>query len=262
MTKEEVKEFWEEKSFGEDSFLESITAEGYKKHSKMRYKLEPYIGKFADFSACKNKTVLEIGVGMGADHERLAEQTPRLFGLDITMRAIRHTKNRLRFANLSVGDTEKLDFPKNTFDLVYSWGVLHHTPDIQAAITEINRVLLPGGFAKIMIYNKWSITGLMLWVRYALFRMQPWISLNKVYHNFLESPGTKAFSVSEAQELFNKFSEVTIQIQLNHSDLLENGLGQRHSGLILSIAKAVWPIKIIKTFFKQYGLYLLIIARK
>ena len=266
MTKEKVKEFWEEKSCGEEAYLVSLTHEGYKKHSEKRYKLEPYIEKFADFGSWKNKMVLEIGVGMGADHERLAQQTSKLFGLDITKRAINHTRNRLNFANLtselSVGDTEKLDFPKNTFDLVYSWGVIHHTPNIQEAINEINRVLIPGGYAKIMIYNKWSITGLMLWVRYAFLTMRPWISLNKVYEEFLESPGTKAFSVSEASQLFKKFSEVDIKIQLNHSDLLEDGVGQRHPGIILNIAKTLWPKRIIKTFFKSMGLYLLVIARK
>lgn len=82
-----------------------------------------------------------------------------------------------------------------------------------------------------MIYHKWSLVGLMLWIRYALLGLRPWRSLTEVYARYLESPGTKAYSVAEARALFADFKEVRIRTLLTHGDLLESGAGQRRRGL-------------------------------
>src|SRR3546814_16072787 len=69
-----------------------------------------------------------------------------------------------------------------------------------------------------------------------------------VYSAYLESPGTKVYTVKEAQDLIAKagFSRGDIHIQLAHGDLLEGGVGQRHQGLVLRVAKAVWPRSLFK----------------
>jgi ubiquinone/menaquinone biosynthesis C-methylase UbiE len=127
---------------------------------------------------------------------------------------VEHTRTRLSLfgliSNLSVGDAEALNFPDESFDIVYSWGVLHHSPDTPKAISEVFRVLKQGGGARIMIYHKWSMIGYMLWVLYALLRLRPWITLTEIYSKYLESPGTKAYSVGEARQLFSDFRDVTI----------------------------------------------------
>ena len=72
-----------------------------------------------------------------------------LYGIDLTERAVEHTRRRLEIfklaSNLSLGDAEKLDFPDESFDLVYSWGVLHHSTDTPQAVSEVFRVLKRGG---------------------------------------------------------------------------------------------------------------------
>ena len=68
---------------------------------------------------------------------------------------------------------ETFDDDQRKYDVVYSWGVLHHTPNTQKAISEVFRVIKPGGEARIMIYHKWSMVGFMLWVRYALLNFKP-----------------------------------------------------------------------------------------
>jgi len=113
-----------------------------------------------------------------------------------------------------------------------------------------------------MIYHKWSLVGLMLWIRYALLGFQPWLSPNDVYARYLESPGTKAYSVKEARQLFSAFNEVSIDIVLTHGDLLESMAGQRHQGVLLSIAKAIWPRALIRRFLPGMGLFMLIEAQK
>ncbi len=78
----------------------------------------------------KGLKVLEVGVGLGADHQQFADAGAELYGIDLTEKAVEHTRKRLAYlgleSNLSVGDAEDLDFPDESFDLVYSWGVLHH----------------------------------------------------------------------------------------------------------------------------------------
>jgi len=113
-----------------------------------------------------------------------------------------------------------------------------------------------------MIYHKWSMVGLMLWVRYALLCLRPWRTLKDIYACYLESPGTKAYSIAEAEQLFSAFSEVRIKTVLTHGDLLESGAGQRHQGGLLSIARKVWPRGLIRRVFPNAGLFMLIEARK
>jgi SAM-dependent methyltransferase len=264
--KRQVHDFWNRASCGEDLYLTGSDQVAFETQAEARYLLEPYIETFAQFEAANGRRVLEIGVGLGADHQRFAEAGAELYGIDLTERAVMHTRRRLALfsleTNLSTGDAENLNFPNDFFDLVYSWGVLHHSPDTRGAVAEVHRVLKPGGEARIMIYNKWSMIGLMLWTRYALLAGQPWRSLGSIYAKHLESPGTKAYSIAEARTLFAAFGEVKIVTVLTHGDLLESDAGQRHGGLALSLARRLWPRRLIRRLFPNAGLFMLIEAKK
>jgi len=113
-----------------------------------------------------------------------------------------------------------------------------------------------------MIYHKWSIVGLMLWIRYGLLRLRPWLTFDKIYSTYLESPGTKAYTVEEAKEMFKAFRTVVIKTPLTHGDLLESDVGQRHRGLLLKLAKLFWPRWFINLVLPNAGLFMLIEARK
>jgi len=222
--KQQVHDFWNEKSCGEDLYLSGTDQAGYIDQANARYALEgKMIFGLARFSETKGLKVLEVGVGLGADHQKFAEAGADLYGIDLTKRAVDHTRRRLEAfgltSNLTVGDAENLNFPDEIFDLVYSWGVLHHSPDTPKCIAEVFRVLKPGGGARIMIYHKWSIIGYMLYLRYALLRLRPLTSMNEIYARFLESPGTKAYSINDARRLFSSFQDVQISTPLSHGDL-------------------------------------------
>jgi len=232
-----------------------------------RYMQQPCIEKFAHFDDGKGKNILEIGVGLGSDHLRWRRSSPlRLVGIDLSERAIWYTRQRLKFSNLRseliIGDAENLPFDEGTFDIIYSWGVLHHSPDTNRAINEVKRVLRPGGTAKIMVYHKHSLTGLMLWLRYGLLTGRLWLTLRKTYALYLESQGTKAFTLSEVDKMFQDFSQVDKEIAFSHGDLMIGKVGRRHQGLFLSIARIVWPRWFFRTFVKRSGLFLMIIALK
>jgi len=265
--KASVQEFWDAASCGEVYVSGSTDRERYESHAHARYSLEPYIVDFARFASARGRDVLEVGVGMGADHAEWARNSPRtLTGIDLTPRAIDHTKTRLaildRTSRLLVGDAENLPFPDESFDLVYSWGVLHHSPDTVAAIREVHRVLRPGGEARIMIYHSRSIVGALLWMRYGLLAGQPGVGLKQIYAEHLESPGTKAYSVRDAQELVTMFDTSRVTTQLSFGDLLIGEVGQRHRSALLWLARRVWPRWLIRRVFASYGLMLLIDAVK
>lgn len=265
--KVEVKEFWDRSSCGEVYATGESEKQRYDAHSLARYELEPYIPGFAKFAEAGGKDVLEIGVGMGADHAEWAKAKSRsLTGIDLTPRAVEHTLKRLSVYGLTsdvkVADAENLPFADNSFDIVYSWGVLHHSPDTKKAIKEVHRVLRPGGVARIMIYHKYSLTGYMLWLRYALLQGNPWRSLSEIYSNHLESPGTKAYSIRQTKEMFSRFAETRTHLELSCGDLLEGATGQRHQGILLTVARKVWPRSLFKKILKNHGLFLLIEAIK
>jgi ubiquinone/menaquinone biosynthesis C-methylase UbiE len=264
--KKAVEEFWDKASCGEDLYLQNQQREGYIEHARRRYELEPIIEEFAGFAAAANTKVLEIGVGLGADHQRFAEAGALLTGIDLTARAVAHTERRLALFGLhsllSSGDAENLAFPDGSFDCVYSWGVLHHSPNTPKAMSEVYRVLRPGGVAKLMIYHKWSLVGYMLWIRYALLRLRPWMTLTEVYARYLESPGTKAYSPDEARRMLAAFSSIQIRTWLTHGDLLDSAAGQRHGGALLSLARKIWPRAWLRKYASSHGLFMLIRAVK
>jgi ubiquinone/menaquinone biosynthesis C-methylase UbiE len=264
--KKQEKGFWEEASCGEKLYLESMTKEGYLGQARLRYQLEPEILSFAQFHEHKGQQVLEIGLGLGADHQQWAEAGAVLHGVDLTKRSIEHTRRRFELlglkSDLRNADAENLPFKDNTFDVVYSWGVLMCTPDTRQALREVYRVLKPGGMAKIMIYHKYSMVGYMLWLRYALLRCRPFRSLMDVTMNHLESPGTKVYSVEEARVLFKDFEIEEIDTFLTHGDLLTSKAGQRHEGVLLRVARCIWPRPLIRLFFPKHGLFMTIKAKK
>ena len=264
--KDKVYDFWNQASCGEELYLSGQDKFGYIAQSEERYRLEPYILEFSGFEKSKGLRVLEIGVGLGADHQKFAEAGAVLYGIDLTERAVEHTSKRLAEFGLNAkvkrGDAESLEFQDGFFDQVYSWGVLHHSPNTPTAISEVWRVLKIGGIAKIMIYHKYSIVGYMLWFRYAFLMLRPWMTLERVYSLYLESPGTKAYSIKEAYKLCSDFNNVRIKVVLTHGDLLESGAGQRHRGWALSFARAIWPRRLIRKIFPNAGLFMLIEARK
>jgi ubiquinone/menaquinone biosynthesis C-methylase UbiE len=212
------------------------------------------------------KRVLEIGVGLGADHQLLAEAGAVLDGIDLTQRAVDHTGERFRqlglTSNLQRADAENLPFADRSFDMVCSWGVIHHTPDTKRAAREIIRVLKPGGTFKVMIYNKHSIVGAMLWLRYALLAGKPFRSMADIYSNHLESPGTKAYTPAESATLFPDTIGLKQRVVLTHADLLEGAAGQRHTGPVISFARAIWPRWLFRRFAPGAGLFLLIEGRR
>lgn len=263
--KRSVREFWDNRPCGEAYAKGDTQEEHLQTHATTRYRLEPYIRPFAKFDGT-GRNVLEIGVGMGADHVEWAKSGPRqLVGVDLSPRAVDWTLQRLAYegaeSNVLVGDAESLPFREATFDLVYSWGVLHHTPDTRSAFGEAHRVLRAGGQLRAMIYHRPSVVGLLLWARYGLGKCQPRRSLSDLYAQYLESPGTKGFTSDEASELLSGFDNCRIRSIVSFGDLLEGVVGQQHHVLGAGLLRRLWPRAIVRRL-PCLGLILLLEATK
>lgn len=192
----------------------------------------PWMKRAIAFDRYAGKRVLEIGFGTGTDLLQFARGGAIVTGVDLTPRSIEIARRRFEVYGLTgefaIGDAENLGFPDSNFDAVYSFGVLHHTPDTQHAVSEIHRVLKPGGIAIVMIYHRAS---LYYWgsiiLKHGLLRgellkgtAEEIMSRHVEYSETEGRPLVKAYTRAEARRLFGGFRGCAIQVnQLTRRDL-------------------------------------------
>ncbi len=157
--KEQVRAFWQAHPCGTKfTDAEAGTHLFYERVEEHRYRTEWHIPAAAGFDKTRGLRVLEIGCGLGTDGAQFARAGAIYTGVDLTDAAVELARRRFELENLPgefrAADAENLDFAGETFDVVYSHGVLHHTPDTQRAVAEVHRVLKPGGHAIVMLYHR------------------------------------------------------------------------------------------------------------
>lgn len=190
------------------------TREYFDQIERRRYELEPFIPEYADFAGANGKTLLEIGVGLGTDFVRFARAGAKVTGIDLTEHGVQLVRRRLELEGLAgdvrVADAEKLPFEDGSFERVYSWGVLHHTPRTEEAVREAMRVLAPGGDLCVMLYSRHSWLTYKIWVRHALLAGHPRRSLSNVLAAHVESEGTRGFTKAELHAMFGGLEDLTV----------------------------------------------------
>lgn len=205
--KNNIKQYWNTAACGTEFIQQQKYSKAYfEAIEDFRYTIEPEIFSFAQFSRFYGKKILEVGIGAGTDFLQWTRAGADCYGIDLTQEAVTHVNHRLKLYNLHasdvrIADAEQLPYADNSFDLVYSWGVIHHSPDTIKSLTEIIRVTKHNGKIKIMIYNRHSLFAFYQYARHALFKGRLWWSIKKVLYHFQESPGTKAFSFNEIKNI-------------------------------------------------------------
>jgi ubiquinone/menaquinone biosynthesis C-methylase UbiE len=258
--KNEVQEFWNADPCG-TRYLDS--EEDFEAHARARYALEPYIPEFAQFASSRGLRVLEIGVGMGADYLEWLKAGARATGIDMSDASLERARRRCVSAgfvpDLRLADAEHLPFANETFDVVYSYGVMHHSPDTARCLQEALRVLKPGGEARIMLYHHPSLTGAMLWLRYGALRKK---SMRNTVYERLESPGTKTYTKAEISALMNGFENLAMRQVFSPGDLLLHRPSSRFQSPLYRLAWKLYPRFLARSLGRSWGLFLLISARK
>ena len=193
----------------------------------------PWMPQIMGFDQYPGASLLEIGCGMGSDLLQFARGGASVTGIDLTPRSIEITRHRFALygqrGSFMISDGERLPFKANTFDVVYSNGVLHHTPDTEGAINEVHRVLRPGGVAKVMLYHRNSLN---YWIEIVLRRgvlggeYLRGRSSEEIMSRVIEfseheaRPLVKVYSRKQAHDLFGQFRDVRVDVeQLTRAEL-------------------------------------------
>ncbi|MBV8731606.1 MAG: class I SAM-dependent methyltransferase [Acidobacteriia bacterium] len=210
---------------GSPEFFRETEAHRFRIHTDWDH---PFLKEAVGFRKYTGNKVLEVGCGIGVDALEWAKSGNSVVALDYNLPSCQLTRGRFEDASAQGvyinGDAENLPFPDASFDIVYSFGVLHHTPGTQGAIGEIHRCLKRGGIAIVMLYYKWSamVWGEVMWgsgVRQGGFRKTG--SMRQVLSRYTEwdsqcagnvNPLTKAYSKREIRKMFQEFRHVQIDL--------------------------------------------------
>lgn len=236
-----VQQFWNNKPCGvKNTTAEPGTRVFYEEVEAHRYQEEFHIPVVGEFTDHPGEKVLEIGCGLGTDGRRFAQGGVDYTGCEFSFNSLRFARRGFDLFGLPgkfvCTDAERLPFSDARFDMVYSHGVLHHTPDTERTIQEVHRVLRPGGKAIIMLYARESfsyVAGVQTlgrlrleWVRLRMGREafnrfvglppqhQGWLPNWLVINNStdgLGNPLSKLYSSRQLRQMFSAFREVSLE---------------------------------------------------
>lgn len=212
-------EYDREHELGTREFFDEVERYRYREYAQ-------WMPRLMEFDEFRGARLLEIGCGMGTDLLQFARGGARCTGVDLTPRSVEIARHRFRMygadGRFMISDGEHLPFADNSFDVVYSNGVLHHTPDTAGAIREVHRVLRTGGVAKIMLYHRNSLN---YWVEIVLRRgilgaeFLRGRSAEDIMSRVIEfsdhdaRPLVKVYSRKQMRELFSMFKDVRIEVE-------------------------------------------------
>lgn len=217
--KQKVRGYWNRASCGtEYTKKEKFSKAYFEDIETLRYSIEPEIFSFAQFTRFHGKKLLEVGVGAGTDFLQWVRAGAQVHGIDLTQEAIDNVRARLdvyglQARDMRVADAEQLPYPNNYFDCVYSWGVIHHSPNMQRCLAEIIRVTAVGGTIKLMVYNRRSLFALYRYLLAGLFKGKPFQTISTVLFNNQESPGTKAYTRKEIKKMLDDYPVAIKQLK-------------------------------------------------
>ncbi|NOZ23697.1 MAG: class I SAM-dependent methyltransferase [Planctomycetes bacterium] len=220
-------------------------------------------GAWIPYDRLRGKRVLDLGCGSGVHAGLLAANGARVAACDLTQSATRLTKTRMEVgrtaAAVARADAAALPFSDGAFDLVWSWGVIHHSSRMDGCVAEIARVLRPGGEARVMVYNRDSIG---YWVNIVLLKglllgRLAYLSRRELADEHSDGHIAAFLTRRGAAGLFRRcFDRVTVQVWGQRSEALP--LPRRLRRALLSVI----PDALIRAVVRRLGGFLFVIARK
>ncbi len=178
-----------------------------------KYFVEPHIPAFAQFERWRGKRVLEIGCGIGTDSINFARSGADLTIVELSENSLELTKQRFdvfgqdaRFIHGNAEEVDRLIPEGEKFDLIYSFGVIHHTPDPRRVVEAARRLMEPHSELRLMVYNRWSWKVLWIYLAYGLSNLSRLRGLVARYSEAQTGcPITYVYSDADARQLVAGF---------------------------------------------------------
>lgn len=221
-------DFWDElcgSTLAQQLGIADASVESLERFDAAYLKLYPYLSGYLPGAEARGQAVLEMGLGYGTVSQLLASRGLDYHGLDIAEGPVRMVQERLSM--LGVDDPERrvvqgsaleIPHPDESFDQVVTIGCLHHTGDTAAGVSEVHRVLRPGGRALVMIYNRRSYRQMKSALKSLPGRLRGRLAddeeMRGSYDRNIEgeaAPATEYFSKREARRIFSAFSGTRIR---------------------------------------------------
>jgi ubiquinone/menaquinone biosynthesis C-methylase UbiE len=227
----------------------------------------PWLRQVIPFESFRGRRVLEIGCGAGYDAYDIARHGATYTGVDITPENIERTRRHLALSGLKgrvlEADAEALPFENEQFDVVFSNGVLHHVPDISAALLEANRVLKPDGDAWVIVYHRDSA---FYWLTLRLWSW--WLRGDRHrYPTFRDRLAKIEYTTADAVPIVNVYSRRQVRDMLSAAGFVAPRLAVRkllHEDLPMGHRSPVklLPQSVLDVFGRAFGWYVIARARK
>jgi ubiquinone/menaquinone biosynthesis C-methylase UbiE len=187
--------------------------------------VEPHIPRFAEFSRWQGKKVLEIGCGIGTDTVSFARAGASVTAVDVSEKSLEIARRRAQVYGLTdrirlyQGNAEKLvEFvPVEAYDLIYSFGVIHHTPNPERVLEQIRRYAHPGSTIKIMVYHRYAWK--VFWILATYGKGQFWrMSELVARHSEAETgcPITYTFNRRQLRDLIERYGFRVKETSVDH----------------------------------------------
>jgi 2-polyprenyl-3-methyl-5-hydroxy-6-metoxy-1,4-benzoquinol methylase len=201
------------------------TREYYDEVEARKYAVEYHIPAFAEFDRWRGKKVLEIGCGIGTDTMSFARAGAQVTAVDLTEKSLEVARQRAKVYGMEdrvrfiQANAEKLSesVPVEPYDLVYSFGVIHHTPHPDRVLDEIRKYVKPDSTVKIMVYNRWSWK--VLWVLFVYGKGRFW-KLNRLIAEYSEAqtgcPVTYSYSRTSGRKWLAEHGFQVTDVMVDH----------------------------------------------
>lgn len=217
-----VQDYWDKRPC---NIRHSPSRVGTKKYfdevEKRKYFVEPHIPRFAEFKKWKGKNVLEVGCGIGTDTINFARAGANVTAIELSKKSLDLAKKRAKVYGLEnrikfyLANAEQLSdiVPVQPYDLIYSFGVIHHTPDPEKVIDEIKKYTYKNTIIKLMIYHRlsWKVLWILLkFGKGAFWKLDEFIA--KHSEATTGSPVTYVYSKAQAKKFLKGFKLIDMSV--------------------------------------------------
>ena len=221
-----VREYWNARPCNIRHSTKAVgTREYFDEVEARKYMVEPHIPEFAEFERWRGKKVLEIGCGIGTDTINFARHGAQVTAVDLTEKSLEVARQRAKVFGLEdrirfiQANAEKLSesVPVEQYDLIYSFGVIHHTPHPENVLEQLRKYVSPQSTVKIMVYNRWSWK--VLWILFVYGKGQFW-KLSRLIADYSEAqngcPITYSYSRAGGRRLLEDHGFRVTKTEVDH----------------------------------------------